>query len=98
MAGKEIAIPERLKKDIEKFPQYKTKHGHSAYLEWPWKIHRIQIDKKRAPIFELYNLELDPMESRNIAATHPEIMKDMMKKLDNWQTSVLNSLNGLDYK
>ena len=29
--------------------------------------------------FELYNLESDPQESRNLTATHPEKLKAMIK-------------------
>ena len=96
-AGKEIAIPSRLKKNIEEFKQYPEDNfaGHGAWLEWPWKLHR--INTKKGSTFELYNLESDPMEANNQAEAQPERLAALKKKLDAWQKSVTQSLNGKDY-
>jgi len=95
--GVDIAIPVRIKKDIDQFPQY-TKdsyEGHSAYLDWPWKLHYIK--KKGAIHLELYHLENDPMESKDLSMTQIEKTETLNKKLQNWHTSVFHSLNGHDY-
>ncbi len=99
-AGIEIAIPERLRKDIDEFPQHDKSFmpGHSAWLEWPWKIHRKQVAKKKVqPGFSLFNLETDPGETENLAETNPEKFEEMKEKLLEWQSSVIDSLNGKDY-
>ncbi len=84
----------------DKFP------GHAAWLKWPWKLHRIQGGKKKGKKnakntqgvkYELYNLELDPLETRNLYEKETEIGKSMAGALDEWLRSVVNSLNGKDY-
>jgi len=47
---------------------------------------------------ELFDMTVDPAESINIAASHPEIVETMQNELRNWQSSVLESLTGGDYK
>jgi hypothetical protein len=59
--------------------------GHSAWLDWPWKLHR--IEKKGEARLELYNL----------AARSPEQVKSMKARLEAWLQSVVQSLNGKDY-
>ena len=97
-AGKEIAIPERIKKDIDEFKQYSTTSfpGHAAWTKFPWKLHRIEKGNKVK--FELYNLKSDPMEAKDLSESKPELLANMKKELNTWQISVINSLNGKDYK
>ena len=99
-AGKEIAIPERLKKDIEEFPQYSQKNfpGHAAWNVWPWKLHRIERGAPGKATFKLYNLEKDPLEANDLAKSEKVRLAAMKKELLQWQRSVINSLNGKDYK
>jgi len=88
--------PPRMFKDVYEFPQFAetTAQGHAAWNDWPWKLHRINGDK-----FELYNLEDDPMESRDHADNprHRQRFVKMRKELDAWMRSVIRSLNGKDY-
>lgn len=70
--------------------------GHSAWLDWPLKLHRI-AGKDGQITWELYNLANDPQESRNLAAEEPERVQKMAAALECWQKSVLRSLNGKDY-
>ena len=74
--------------------------GHSAWLNWPWKLHQIAGGKKnRGKItIELYHLKKDPMETTNLAAEHPERVQAMRKDLNAWQASVISSHNGDDYQ
>ena len=70
--------------------------GHAAWLDWPYKLHRIQ-GKQGESINELYDLHLDPMEERDLSDFELDIVHDMNTELENWLLSVINSLNGGDY-
>jgi len=70
--------------------------GHSAWLDWPWKLHR--MEKNGEVNYELYSLVSDPMESNNVIDIHTERVSNMKSELENWLVSVVNSLNGEDYK
>jgi len=83
--------------------------GHAAWLEWPWKLHRIegggQARRKKnakAPAggkvrWELYDLSADPMESKDLAAAQPARVRALKPNLEAWLRSVVHSLNGKDY-
>lgn len=71
--------------------------GHSAWLDWPWKLHRIESKKTQEITWELYNLASDPDESTVLLAEQPERVAEMQKDLENWLESVARSLNGADY-
>lgn len=47
---------------------------------------------------ELFDLQNDPAETKNLLATHPKIADGMHKQLRNWQQSVLQSLATADYR
>ena len=71
--------------------------GQAAWLDWPWKLHRIK-SKKGIVTFELYNLEEDAYEENNLVKLQPERVNAMKIKLEAWQRSVIRSHNGHDYK
>jgi hypothetical protein len=73
-----------------------TLPGHSAWLDWPWKLHRI-YDKTGDITWELYNLYQDSLETDNVLESNPEKVLEMQAALENWQNSVVNSMNGGDY-
>ena len=83
--------------EIEK--TYPTDHfpGHSAWLDWPWKLHRIEGEDK-AVTLELYDLENDPMEEKDVSQSEPDRADDMLTRLTGWLESVVHSLNGQDYQ
>jgi arylsulfatase A-like enzyme len=89
--------PYRMSKDVHKFPKLKenTTKGHSAWNDWPWKLHCIEGKK-----YELYNLMNDPLEKQNLAEEpqYKERLKSMKSELHTWMKSVIRSLNGEDYK
>lgn len=80
---------------ITKYPEDHLP-GHAAWLDWPYKLHRI-ADKKGNLHCELYNLQTDPEEKQNLAAQNPNQVQQMQQALEQWQRSVLRSLNGGDY-
>ena len=47
---------------------------------------------------DLYDIQNDPGEVKNLANEYPEIVKEMLAELRKWQESVLNSLTEADYK
>ncbi|MDG2124326.1 MAG: sulfatase-like hydrolase/transferase, partial [Verrucomicrobiales bacterium] len=99
-AGKPYHDASRLRLDaagIKKNYPRDQHPGHTAWIDWPWKLHQIN-GKKNLQTFELYNLESDPMESKNLATTHPDRTKTMHAALSTWLTSVVDSLNGNDYQ
>jgi hypothetical protein len=85
-----------MKKDVDDFPQFSadTAKGHSAWNDWPWKLHRID-----GMTFELYHLEKDPEETNDLSSDpiHRERLERMKAELDAWMRSVIRSLNGEDY-
>ena len=102
IAGTELADKERLRLDAgviasqfadDVFP------GHAAWLDWPWKLHRIENVKKDAPgvTWELYNLETDHLETQSLLAEQPERVAQMQSAMTPWLKSVVRSLNGKDY-
>jgi len=97
-SGKAIKDASRLRlnagKIAKKYPE-DTYGGHAAWLDWPWKLHRIET--KKAIKLELYNLAEDPKEQNDVAAQHSERTKSMKVQLEEWQKSVIRSLNGKDY-
>ena len=101
-AGKDYHDEKRLFKDAaeitKQFPE-DQRQGHAAWTDWPWKLHRISGKKKDGqPTLELYHLVDDPMEATNLADQHPDRVATMCKALEDWQGSVIDSLNGEDYE
>lgn len=89
--------PSRMRKDVDEFPPFPVDctTGHAAWLDWPWKLHRIN----ETETYELYNLKEDGMEATDLSE-HPEHQQrvEVMKKaLDTWSRSVVGSINGADY-
>jgi arylsulfatase len=82
---------------ISKLYPTDTLPGHAAWLDWPWKLHRIaQTDGSIE--WELYKLDQDSMETKNLSSQHPHRVSDMKDSLESWQKSVVNSMNGGDYQ
>ncbi len=93
--------PSRLRLDAgnldEQYPE-ENFPGHAAWLDWPWKLHRIEKKNDAEKVsFELYNLAEDPDEERDLMVQHPDRVKSMKPALKDWQVSVVRSLNGKDY-
>lgn len=64
-----------------------SNHGEFAYREGPWKLvfkNSGPLDSVRGKprVVELYQLDNDMAETRNLAAIHPEIVERMTDQLD----------------
>ena len=99
-AGEEVGDRSRLRLDAGKITKQYAEDsfpGHSAWLDWPWKLHRLQ--RKTGDIrLTLYSLTEDPEEKHDLVAQHAERVKRMKTELEDWQASVVRSLNGRDYR
>ena len=72
--------------------------GHAVWLDWPYKLHRIDGKGEKDHVkLELYHLENDPAEKEDLASAEPDRVAPMRNALEQWQRSVLRSLNGQDY-
>jgi len=73
--------------------------GPAAWLDGDWKLHRVPVEKEQGKfIYRLYNLKSDPKEKTDLLAQESGRAGRMQKELAHWQTSVINSLNGKDYR
>ncbi len=70
--------------------------GHSAWVDGPYKLHRI-ASKSADPKLALYDLQSDAQEKINLADEQPDRAERMLAELEAWQKSVVRSLNGEDY-
>jgi arylsulfatase A-like enzyme len=99
-AGREPADPKKLFADAgkitTKYP-LDTFPGHAAWLDGPWKLHRVENPKTAAVKWELYDLAADPKEARDLLAAEPKRAAAMKAELTAWLGSVVRSLNGEDY-
>jgi arylsulfatase A-like enzyme len=74
--------------------------GPASWVDGDWKLLRLpkQRNKPAGPFDDyLFNLAKDRNETDNLADRDPERVQAMTKSLEQWQTSVLRSLNGEDY-
>ncbi len=76
---------------LDKFP------GHAAWIQGDWKLHRIE-NARGVVKWELYDLATDPAEQKDVAQRETERVAQLQRELDNWLKSVVDSLNGADYK
>ncbi len=77
--------------------------GHSAWIEGDYKLHRIPMKKNATQFnYELYHLGNDPKEANNLLKEDESRLAKrfgrMKADLVIWQQSVINSLNGKDYR
>ena len=98
--GKEPDAPERVLADAGQIGEKVSTSqfpGHAAWLDWPWKIHRLENPKTHEVSWELFDLSADPNETRVLYAEQPERVPAMQGQLESWLESVTRSLNGEDY-
>ena len=71
--------------------------GARSIIEGDHKL-VIHEQKSGAPKIELFDLKADPAEKSNLAAQQPDLVTSLQTKLRDWQSSVLKSLTGADYR
>ena len=99
-AGDAVGDRTRLRLDAGKITgshSEDTFPGHAAWLDWPWKLHRIHEPDGTVRV-ELYNLANDPDEQSDMSGRSPDRVKSMQTALERWLGSVARSLNGKDYQ
>lgn len=69
--------------------------GDRAIISGAYKL---VIDGGENTGVELFDLTKDPAEKHNLAGSQPETVEKLQKDMRDWQSSVLNSLMGADYK
>ncbi len=69
-----------------------SRRGPRAVVDGEWKL---VLAGRQA---ELFNLRADPAELRNLAETESATVQRLTEQLQQWQTGVLNSLTGADYR
>ncbi len=77
--------------------------GHAAWLDGRWKLHQIPNSKPGDDTagfftYELYDLDADREEATDVATQHADRVTAMAKALEEWQVSVMRSLNREDYR
>ena len=71
--------------------------GHAAWIDGPFKLHRIPGARDGEVAYELYDLAEDAAETKNLADEMPARAETMRDALQDWQESVVRSLEGDDY-
>jgi len=66
----------------------------AAWVDNRYKLIQPKIDEEK---FELYDLDTDPTESRDLSATQPEIFARLRTALVAWNAAVAASVAGQDY-
>jgi hypothetical protein len=95
-AGKQKPAPKEglieKKYPLDEFP------GPAAWIADDWKLHRIPNKSGLSARYKLFNLRTDQAEKQDLAGAQPERLARLKTELATWQKSVINSLNGGDYK
>ena len=58
----------------------------TAILDGDWKLIRNKVRPAELPEFELFDATHDPLDQKNVAAEHPDIVERLSKALDGWHT------------
>ncbi len=58
------------------------RRSRGALIQWPWKLRRHREQPGGSWAVQLFNLETDPTEDRNVAESHPEIVSTMSERLN----------------
>lgn len=71
--------------------------GGMALIDNRYKLVSRLLTKAKFGALELYDLEADPNESHDLAATRPEVLRRLQGTLERWNESVEASVAGRDY-
>jgi arylsulfatase A-like enzyme len=72
--------------------------GPRAIIDGKFKLVIHDSKKAGAPRRELFDLEADAAETKNLIEQQPSVAEKLQKQLTQWQQSVLRSLTGADYE
>ncbi len=101
LAGREPELPARFGAEAGRVESEMATEGsypgHAAWVDGNWKLHRIEGDGERVR-WELYDLEKDPGERRDLVEENREIAARLRRDLEAWLGSVAASHNGADYE
>lgn len=64
---------------------------NAAWIEDNYKIYKIPAIERIS--YEFYDLKIDPSEEHNLASERPDIVANLLEKLDAWQTVILETKN-----
>lgn len=70
-----------------------TSSGQQAWNGSKYKFYRKKGDKTA----ELYDIENDPFETKNIAPSHPELVQEYIKQFGEWYEDCGDSFKGKEY-
>ena len=59
----------------------------AASLQYRWCVEekwKLIVPQEKSSVSELYDLSADPLETKNLAAAHPEIVARLAKQIDRW--------------
>ncbi|MEM1326316.1 MAG: arylsulfatase [Bacteroidota bacterium] len=82
--------------------EFPERGGAQAIRQGDWKAYRDNIKREGNLEIELYDLSTDLKEQNNVAANHPELVKELEQKMqqsrypsmtERWRMGVLDSLN-----
>jgi arylsulfatase A-like enzyme len=60
--------------------------------------YKLVVDGQKGSGTELFDLQKDPAETKNLIESKPDVARELKGRLVKWQESVLNSLQGKDYR
>ena len=66
--------------------EFHAENGKQAVRQGKWKAVRLNVLTKAKTVTELYDLEQDPSETKNIAAQYPEKVKELELLMDKSRT------------
>lgn len=79
-------LPELLGKDQDThdilYWEFHERGGKQALLKDEWKAIRLNVGEDPKGPLELYNLETDPFEQRNVALQHPELLRTFSRLME----------------
>ena len=56
----------------------------TAIIDGDWKLVHNKVRPAELPEFELFDATSDPLDQKNVAAEHPEVVERLSKALDGW--------------
>jgi arylsulfatase A-like enzyme len=73
---------------MEKLPLDGTEHPETteavAIIDGDWKLIHNKVRPAHLPEFELFDAARDPLDQKNVASAHPDVVQRLAKALDGW--------------